>query len=174
MYHKQQQRRGEDCLITKCPHCLERKMLLAHCLNWVPRTSDGKNSIAEVILSDKWTFSGRMAVQFTRGFIGKVTLTAEQFEQHAAELFRSHPITEVVLSGKEPFRYFIEIGGRRMNFWTWAVGIPARETFTIDRKIYSFLVYPKNKYTESNDYPTREAALAALSDACVRYGRRLA
>lgn len=44
---------------------------------------------------------GFMEGLFDRGFIGSIRLTAEQFEQHAAELFRDHPITEVVLSDRD-------------------------------------------------------------------------
>lgn len=108
----------------------------------------------------------------SRGFVGSIRLIEEQFEQHAAELFREHPITKVVLSGKEP-RESMYSGGRYL--WNY------RDDASSDVVPYVLLAEMyDSKGPDDIDgrtwivFNSRELALVALSRACVRYGRRLA
>jgi hypothetical protein len=98
----------------------------------------------------------------------------------ARAIFAAHPITSVTLSDREP----LEFDGRG---WLWhnrdhrLRGVPADITDTPDclpeelhRQLSGFVEKPPRVTELVKRYPTPDAALAALSAACVRYGRSLA
>jgi hypothetical protein len=108
-----------------------------------------------------------------RGFVSSIRLTPEQFEQHAAELFSTHPITEVVLRDKEPYFNDGYDDDEASEGYTW-FHYRNDDEDSIPPEIFRELDGYTSGGINCRNYPTREAALAALSRACVRYGRRLA
>lgn len=55
----------------------ERELLLRHWQEWAPRI-DERNTL-EVVLSDKWQFSGTPAAVFRRGFVSRIECSLAQF-----------------------------------------------------------------------------------------------
>lgn len=84
----------------------------------------------------------------------------------AKELFAAHPIERVTLSDKRPLQTD-DAFGRGHPAFVWFSG-PALAA-TSPHHLPDSLVYGCRAF-----YPTRDAALAALSAACVRHGRKLA
>lgn len=88
-----------------------------------------------------------------------------RIEGVAKALFERHPITTVVLTDKDPSQGEMLFGWRNR-----VVGNPSDY---LPEKIYRLL----RSYVEDHDnwmqYESDEAALAALADACVAYGREL-
>jgi hypothetical protein len=100
------------------------------------------------------------------------------FLQHAAALFRAAPITEVRLGDVRPSRSWNE--GRHSHVWTWWSPGNGPAASQVPAAVWRNLVPPRDAYPmpwhriSVKDYPSPEAAHAALSAACTRYGRSLA
>jgi uncharacterized protein (TIGR02996 family) len=113
---------------------------------------------------------------YSRGFVWRVALPLDAFMEHAKALFDHHPITEVVLTDREPVQAR-ENPTTPLPEWRWFrhdgrgdVGrgdVPA----TVWDRLMGGQV---NKWNWVRWYTTREDALAALSRACVAHGRDLA
>jgi len=93
----------------------------------------------------------------------------------AAELFASQPVTTVTATDKEPYESGISLS------WLWFEddnGRAANETHYLPRVIFDLLYgYPiptENFPRSHKEYPTRDAAVDALSAALVQRGRQLA
>lgn len=99
----------------------------------------------------------------SRGFVSHLTCTTADFLQHAASIFASQPVTGVVLRDKEP-----EYVGRDPGFpcWRWwsSSQYHEQQEETIPPVLYDRC---------SGWHPTREEAIADLSDSCVAWGRSL-
>jgi uncharacterized protein (TIGR02996 family) len=55
--------------------------------------------------SFSWQWDGEWSVTWSRGFVASIALPTAAFIEHAAELFRAHPITAVRLTDREPNNY---------------------------------------------------------------------
>lgn len=91
----------------------------------------------------------------------------------AAELFRAHPITRVVLTDREPLDDHDRYGWIDSSVRPTSLGDPERLTLELWR-----LIGGHRRYTGEpvliKWFDAAAAALAALSAACVAYGRTLA
>ena len=117
-----------------------------------------------------------IALEYVRGFAGRLELPARAFFAQAAGLFRCQPITAVRLAGKEPAKVR---GG-----WWWADACldpadPAVQARFVPPQLYSWLVRGPaigrrrgRALTPAElTFPSPQAAQAALSSACVAFGR---
>lgn len=84
----------------------------------------------------------------------------------AAELFKSHPVERVVLTDREPFQTSSDV-------WLW---MSLWMIHTIPTELFNLVypVWPPPQRDHRVHWQTRELALAALSAACVAWGRSLA
>lgn len=113
----------------------------------------------------------------SRGFVSEVRLPAAAFtEEVARALFRAHPVTRVVVSDKVPDAIEdgedLRVSGQGWRWW-WN-GNGDGTAHELPTELYKRC---GRRYEEGGHlliYRTREGALAALSDACVDYGRHLA
>lgn len=103
---------------------------------------------------------------FRRGWIDKVSCSLAEFmaDGFVAELFANHPITEVKLLEKCPERVERDPGD---PLWTFF-----RSEILDDRPHH--LPLALLNWTAATYFPTEDAASAALSRACVAYGRQQA
>ncbi|HVK09838.1 MAG TPA: TIGR02996 domain-containing protein [Gemmataceae bacterium] len=112
---------------------------------------------------------------FGRGFAGSVTLEAPVYLDHAGALFTAHPITSVGLWDREPFE-----GSPQSHSWYRAGSPPpgGREfhlASNLPGPLWDALAgHVQETGGRAKWYETRAAAEAALSRACVAYGRRAA
>lgn len=108
--------------------------------------------------------------RFERGFVCEVTLPLAAFEAHAKAIFSAHPVTRVTLSDREPYRWF---HGR--CFWS-SEAWPFESSERLPNRLFHLLpkLGPGNDPASMGDFVDRRAAIDALSDACVTYGRALA
>lgn len=118
----------------------------------------------------------------SRGFVSEVRLPAAAFtEEVARALFSRHPIAKVVLSDKKPDLYHFS-GVRRderpnpsFDWWDGEV-FDADEPDNIPNHLYLIMArqHPLLVKDDWIEFSARDAAIAALSDACVLWGRELA
>lgn len=93
----------------------------------------------------------------------------------ARELFERHPLTRIILTCRKPLRTNIQHGN--LNYWwrmapTATTELPGSEDIPdILRKFFVSRI--SGGLSEYLGFNTEAAALSALSDACVRYGREL-
>ena len=123
-----------------------------------------------------------MELVYRRGFVDEVRLPAAFTEDFARELFARHPVTRVVLTDREPQQWLPEIRGLPpgcANRWFWSVrgpdsSVPGYPHY-VPRGVQWSAVWLRAKwYCDTPTYDTADAANAALSDACVAWGRSLA
>lgn len=118
-----------------------------------------------------------VAVDYVRGFAGRIELTTALFLKSAGGLFESQPITAVRLTDKTPVKV--------AEGWWWgdtclAPSDPVSLSRCIPPQIYRPLIRGAGIRRRLEilpaelTYPTVEAAREALSSACVAYGRSLA
>jgi uncharacterized protein (TIGR02996 family) len=111
-------------------------------------------------------------LQVRRGFVQAVSLSLDDFQRCAAHLFRSQPVTQVVLTDRlaqsvvaDPSRsWFTFLGNRYL----------ANFSYDLPCCLEPFLGEPHCSGLDLRkrwDYPNQEAAQAALSRACVAWGR---
>jgi uncharacterized protein (TIGR02996 family) len=105
-----------------------------------------------------------------RGFISGVRCRLAAFLAHAGTLFATQPVVEVRVTDKEPLVNAYHQPG--------AIWIKGANYYTpkIPWQLWSLLDRPCgwSRYRHAKRYASAEDALAALSRACVAYGRSLA
>jgi uncharacterized protein (TIGR02996 family) len=101
------------------------------------------------------------------GFVRLVRATEEDFLKHAGWLFSRHPVTEVVLLGKEPF---VESPGGGA---AWSAGGEGRK-YSLSPPIWEAYLDVAASMPSRRWHQNERDALYALSLACVLYGRRQA
>jgi uncharacterized protein (TIGR02996 family) len=108
---------------------------------------------------------------FSRGFVSEVRLPLAAFLAHAGALFAAHPVTAVRLTDREP--HAAHVPG---NFWWFRSLQQGPAVATIPDVLWESDSISRTvpHYRVSRHFPTRAAALDALSAACVAYGRSLA
>lgn len=100
--------------------------------------------------------------EWKRGFVESIEIHVNDFDKHAAEIFRQHPIGKVTLSGVTPTESHWE--GRPLFIFDY---------FYLPRRVRHYLINDGDGGFVLG-YATRERALEALSEACVAWGRELA
>jgi uncharacterized protein (TIGR02996 family) len=107
---------------------------------------------------------------FHRGLVSEIACTLADFDRHAAALFAAAPVTAVRLTGKQPYHTFA-------GWWGWGdesdertVGSPGY----LPHHLFELLAEPDVIAPPVGGYHTEARAFAALSAACVAYGRSLA
>ena len=109
----------------------------------------------------------RVELVYRRGFVDEVRLPAAAFtEDFARKLFARHPVTRVVLTDREPTTWLH--GG-----WTW---ISTATRWQVNNRNRRAFLRPELMEHLPAPWPcaTADEAVAALSDACVAWGRSLA
>lgn len=125
-------------------------------------------------LPSSWTCTG-----YNRGFLSEIVLDCDSFVEHAPVLFRQHPITsvrltDVVVADNMPYGEDSEFYSVHDNSFV------GHSTARIPPDLWTELDGFTVEYAESyymygiKQYATPELARAALSPACVRYGRKKA
>lgn len=115
-----------------------------------------------------------------RGFIRVIACTCEAFEKHAEALFLAHPITEVMLTDRSPSR---QLSINSDHPWYWEEHRHLEENRCLPLAIIDLLTGWKRRArrgelhgvpsTQQRFYVYKTDAIAALSPACVLYGRKL-
>jgi uncharacterized protein (TIGR02996 family) len=122
---------------------------------------------------DEWTCWYTHGVLY-RGFLERLTCTWQELEQHVVCLFGQQPIQVVRLSDKKPLAYQTMRPGEQV--WAWAqstfagIGAPAGLVPAVFALLEGYS--PRDLHLHFRDYVSRGEALAALSRACVAYGRQ--
>ena len=117
---------------------------------------------------------------FRRGFVDEVRLNAAAFtEDFARELFSRHPVTRVVLTDREPDPYTRRNDPDRVvsfDWWDWDDDgdEPDRLPSPLFRVMCELFPQHHPHLDEWCEFPTRAAAVDALSATCVNWGRSLA
>lgn len=111
-----------------------------------------------------------------RGFVNEIRLTAEDFELHAADLFRRHPLEKVVLVGKYPLERTTQGQSDREQEYGWLRALPGDATpHMLPHHIYDRLDGGHHWAGRHwRIYRTLPDALDALSRACRVVGRERA
>lgn len=165
-----------DCRVTDtCSRCArgvrlrsrEQKLLRSNAVDWTPFLTGSSQldvkGIASVVLGAGHVGGlGRVEMVWRRGFIESIKLNTADFLAHAASIFAQQPVTAVTLSDREPMCN--DVG----DWWGWSeMGNQPSPGYLPDC-LYRLLVHDwMRRDSKSN-------ALAALSRACVLYGRRAA
>ena len=96
-----------------------------------------------------------------RGFVAAISCPTDVFEEHAEAIFRAHPVERVVLTGKRPY-----IATPTLFLWYSTSRATGQDADEVPYPLYSSEVMKPHR--------TERAALDALSDACVAWGRERA
>jgi len=114
--------------------------------------------------------SGPSWVEYSRGYISAITLSADDFERHAEAIFRRVPVERVTLSDKRPYWngggycwYDHERGNHSQS-------VPA--TANIPRDLFNGLSRVKYQLNRWESFASEPVAHAALSAALVKVGRQ--
>lgn len=107
---------------------------------------------------DHWKFT------ITRGFVSTVKLPMQAWLDHGKALVRYQPITRVLLSDKEPEQY--PNGGLWHWQWQRSGGDGYDQSAVIDEQLYDWVIS-----VGIHQCVTKQAAIDALSTACLRYAR---
>jgi len=121
---------------------------------------------------------GGAAIEYDRGFAARCLMDSSVFLAKAGELFRNNPITYVRLTDKMPVRV--------AEGWWWADSClnpadPTSCTGYLPPDLYEALLEGDRSGRRRSvprsaadlTFPTQDAAIAALSGACLVYGRAL-
>lgn len=101
---------------------------------------------------------------FGRGFVESITCPLAAFLAHTPAIFAAHPVTAVRLTDREPHQHDREI---------WAFLGPPPSPNGLPADLYDCLVGPYGS-DSYRWYATSDAALSALSAACLSFGRSAA
>lgn len=172
----------------------ERQLLLAHWLAWLHAAFDSLTYDVGVSaeVDDKFGVSlyderrderAHFDCAFRRGFVFEVRLPLADFMAHAAALFRAQPLESVILTDRCPRNMLSPDPGDSMWAW-WRLGDDPEGTTgpeDLPAELWNRLpggtVLPEHRVVPSQRwlyFPTEAAALSALAQACVAYGRALA
>ena len=127
-----------------------------------------------------WAGCRGPATAHRRGFVDEVRLPAAAFtEGFARELFSRHPVTRVVLTDREPDPYTRRNDPDRVvsfDWWDWDDDgdEPDRLPSPLFRVMCELFPQHHPHLDEWCEFPTRAAAVDALSATCVNWGRSLA
>jgi uncharacterized protein (TIGR02996 family) len=107
----------------------------------------------------RWESHPELRLAFRRGFVHSITCTAADFLAHAGSIFAAQPVREVTLSDVATPR---PVDGERARHFFLEKDMPS--------PIFR-LLRTQDYFGGWKRFPSSEAARAALSAACVAYGR---
>jgi uncharacterized protein (TIGR02996 family) len=107
----------------------------------------------------RWESHPELRLAFRRGFVHRITCTAADFLAHAGSIFAAQPVREVTLSDVATPR---PVDGERARHFFLEKDMPS--------PIFR-LLRTQDYFGGWKRFPSSEAARAALSAACVAYGR---
>jgi uncharacterized protein (TIGR02996 family) len=148
--------------------------LLVQKMKWLPSAPGNPPWRAELCPprehpGDSWLERLRIVcgswLEYRRGFVDRVSLGLEGFLAQAEALFSQHPITGVRLWDRSPYL-------SRPGRWMWAEAAAPKgphDSWRLPGGLYARLARPAGAACASAG-----EAQAALSRACVNYGRTLA
>lgn len=105
-----------------------------------------------------------------RGFVESVSLPLAEFRTQVPNLFAAHPVTDVRLNDREP------LGIRGVPSVAWLVDGFGPDRSMLPRELFHELgegILGNDNSTMLMSFPTRQAAMDALSRACVAWARDL-
>jgi len=114
--------------------------------------------------------TARVRWRWRRGFVEGVSLPLQAFMDHAAALFSTHPITAVTLTDRTP-DFTQTHGATPVRGWYRAGKVSGPPGPGLPRKLWKHLDDYRFYERRLRWYLSEEKAHAALSHACVRYGR---
>lgn len=158
----------------------ERGLLAGHGFAWLAVAFGGRScevvvpgtpkEQGEVRLGWKGDNLPPFEVEFCRGFVGAITLPTQAFLDHAAALFAAQPVTRVTLEDRQ---LLVDRGSycwersEEVDAWPWRVPAAIVEHWPPGAKLLGLV-------PDRACYATEADALAALSAACVAFGRAAA
>jgi len=117
--------------------------------------------------------NGAWRWSFCRGFISTVSCSLENWLAHGKSVVREHPIRphDGMITDREPTRTTAD-----QWYWQREIDGHATENFSclIDGNVFGFLIPQwKDQWDQETFriYPTRDAALISLAEACIRWAR---
>jgi uncharacterized protein (TIGR02996 family) len=149
--------------------------------DWLARRTLLRRERKFTPLRDEWfapvvrRFDG---VTVARGFVERVRTPMSAFLEHAAELFAAHPVTEVVIYDRRPYFQPPPYANPVPQPVEWdACWLDNQEpglAWHLPKPIFRLLPERYFAFEQYDDAETPEdAANAALSVACIQYGRQL-
>lgn len=115
--------------------------------------------------------SFREVFAFRRGFVESVRCSLDQWRRHGPAVVREQPVTRVEIVGKSPTGY--PALSTEKAYWRWFSGERADGTDGNGADELPSWLWPV--YAERNsfgrEHPTREAAIAGLSDALLAWAK---
>ncbi len=110
---------------------------------------------------------GMVGAHVTRGFAGHIACTLADWLSVGPAVVRSHPVTSVVLTDREPD----DNGGAAVWWFSDATGRSDGTSAFVRDPIFYLLAGHAAGFRNSRYYPTREAALSALSAALIAWAK---
>ena len=171
---------GDDLVRLVLADCIEESGDgdRAEFIRWCVRNPDlegGRTLQPHIHLTERWRFNATIPGMkpnwylYRRGFVSEIRPPLVDFLTHAEELFRSHPIERVVLTDREPHGagwMWFDGGAGSELYWEISHWLP-----TCIHEVLPGGSPLAGGYHNHRQYPSVNAANAALSAACVAYGR---
>ncbi len=169
----------------------ERELLQGGSCNWSEWFGDEPSVAVRICLNlysgvrDAGFYSADLHLLYVRGFVARIELTTQDFLRHVAALFAAQPITDVLLSDRQPWdeRPSLLHGMTSDCPWTWFPDNDVNESWSHDDPNYLpaalFACLRGRRITGSSgdvlwcEYAEEAEARADLARACVRLGRSL-
>lgn len=157
---------------VECRRCdlraRERELFDAHQFAWFNLPTNWQTAF------DEREADGRPLAVVSRGFVGKLVCPAAAFTAELARtVFGAQPVTEMVLSDREPYP---GVGPRGVRWWAWMnaeYGV-RNGGDAIHPVLFALLGGEYEGGGLAKHYATRDFALSAMSAAAVVWGRQLA
>lgn len=110
-------------------------------------------------------------VHWHRGFVDSVSMPTPEFLKHAGAIFSRHPVAEVKLTDKAP-----AVGEGGLRGWEFIIASAPARLHDIPVDLWRELIprRPDEQIEFHGWYDSYALALAALSQACVLWGKRAA
>ncbi len=146
----------------------ERELLSVHRSTWLEPIVRlfGHNCPLEASDTIGW------AVEFRHGFVAEVCLSQAAWLEHGPALVQACPLEKVTLSDKRPLHYSDQDGRWGWYGHTPHVLVEEISHFWLPGALFALLPGGlRSRSPHGRRYPSAEAALAALSDACLVWAR---
>lgn len=115
--------------------------------------------------------------RWSRGFVSLVSCRLEDWLAHGPAVAKAHPLQRVELTDREPSdghpvgQEDRERWGSGWGWWPVSDAEPTQEADEIPEPLWDLLPEPAGRNSFWKAYPSTQAAIDALSDACVRWAR---